>query len=177
MVGYEPEQPVAFSHAVHVQQLGMDCRFCHTAVEVSAGAGIPSTQTCVACHGEGRILSESARLAPVRESWKTGLPIPWVRVHRLPDYVYFHHAVHVQRGVSCTSCHGNVAGMEAVRAVKPLTMGWCLQCHRQPEKFLSFSNEIFRVSPQPQGSGGGEGVILKSLPGCQPSVSCGACHR
>ncbi len=170
-VGYEPEQPVSFSHALHVRQLGMDCRFCHASVEVAARADLPVTQTCIGCHGEGRILSHSPRLAPVRESWRSGLPIPWVRVHQLPDYVYFNHAAHVHRGVGCASCHGNVGEMETVREVKPLTMAWCLQCHRQPEKFLSLPGQG-PLCPSLQGS---TEMILKSSLG--PPVSCGGCHR
>jgi cytochrome c7-like protein len=165
-VGYEPQQPVSFSHALHVQQLGMDCRFCHTSAEVSARAGLPSTQTCIGCHGEGRILSGSPRLAPVLESWNSRLPIPWVQVHQLPDYVYFNHAAHVHRGVDCVSCHGNVGQMEAVRDVKPLTMAWCLQCHRDPEKFLYPPERSLDVCPFPQK----EGKL-------SPPVSCGGCHR
>ena len=167
-VGYEPEQPVSFSHALHVQQLGMDCRYCHTAAEFSARAGLPSTQTCIGCHGEGQILSQSPRLAPVRESWSSGLPIPWVGVHQLADYVYFNHAAHVNRGVNCTSCHGNMAEMEVVREVQPLTMAWCLQCHRQPEKFLTADpNCPFSTARPPSISG----------MGMSPPVSCGGCHR
>ncbi|PWU08638.1 MAG: cytochrome C, partial [Verrucomicrobia bacterium] len=141
-----------------------------TAVEFSARAGLPPTQTCIGCHGEGQILSQSPRLAPMRESWKSGLPIPWVNVHRLPDYVYFNHAAHVNRGVDCLSCHGNVAGMGVVREVQPLTMAWCLQCHRQPEKFLRPSTDAALNCPFSI-------AAPASVSGVSPPVSCGGCHR
>lgn len=174
-MGYRPEQPVSFSHALHVRQLGMDCRFCHSSVEVAARADLPATQTCISCHGKGRILSKSPRLVPVLESWNSGLPIRWVRVHSLPDYVYFHHAAHVRRGVSCMSCHGNVGWMEVTQVRKPLTMAWCLQCHREPEKFLRLPERGGDSCPFPMGEGGVGGG--KSGSGMQPPVSCGGCHR
>ena len=105
-VGYQPTQPVAFDHSLHVNQLGMDCRYCHTGVEKSSHSNVPSTQTCMNCHTQ--IKSQSPKLSAVRESWKTGNPVPWVRIHKAPDYVYFNHAVHVNRGVSCVACHGHV---------------------------------------------------------------------
>jgi hypothetical protein len=139
-VGYAPEQPVPFSHKVHVGQLGMDCQYCHTQVTESKYANIPATQTCMNCHGQ--ILTDSENLAPVRESWETGLPIEWVKVHMLPDYAYFNHAAHVNVGVGCESCHGRVDRMEIVYQAMPLSMGWCLDCHREPEKHVRPVSEI-----------------------------------
>jgi len=130
-VGYQPEQPVAYSHALHAGQLGIDCRYCHNTVETSGKASIPPTQTCMNCHTN--IHKDSPKLAPVRESYAAGTPVEWVRVHDLPDYSYFNHAAHVNRGVSCVSCHGRVDRMEVVYQHEALSMGWCLECHRHPE--------------------------------------------
>jgi hypothetical protein len=133
-VGYQPVQPVAFSHAIHVDQLGMDCRYCHSAVEKSWFSNIPATSTCMACHSQ--VLKDDPKLALVRESAATGTPIPWVQVHRVPDYVYFNHAVHVTRGISCVECHGPVHKMDEVYHAKPLSMAFCLDCHRNPAEFI-----------------------------------------
>lgn len=133
-VGYQPDQPVPYSHALHVGQLGLDCRYCHTNVEQSAHANVPNTQTCMNCHSQ--IETQSVRLLPVRESWATGQPIQWVKVHHIPDYAHFSHAVHVNVGVGCETCHGRVDQMEVVRQVEPLSMSWCLDCHRSPEEYL-----------------------------------------
>jgi len=133
-VGYQPQQPVAFSHAMHAGELGMDCRYCHTTVEHAAMAALPPTQTCMNCHSA--ILPDSEKMRPVLESYRTGMPILWVKVHDLPDYAYFNHAAHVRVGVSCVSCHGRVDRMEQVRQVQPLSMLWCLACHREPEENL-----------------------------------------
>jgi hypothetical protein len=133
-VGYQPEQPVPYSHVLHVGQLGMDCRYCHNHVETSEHANVPSTQTCMNCHSQ--IRTESVNLLPVRESWATGEPIEWVNVHHLPDYAQFSHAVHVNVGVGCETCHGRVDQMEVVYQAEPLSMGWCLACHRNPEERL-----------------------------------------
>jgi len=133
-VGYAPIQPVPYSHELHAGQLGMDCRYCHGDAEKSAHASIPPTQTCMGCHGQ--IRTESLRLLPVRESWATGRPIEWVKVNHLPDYAHFSHAVHVNVGVGCESCHGRIDQMEVVYQVSPMSMAWCLDCHRAPEEHL-----------------------------------------
>ena len=127
-VGYRPRQPVPYSHKLHAGDLGIDCRYCHYSVEKSAVANIPPTSVCMNCHT--LILPESEKLLPVRESWATGEPIKWVRIHKIGEYAYFNHSIHIDRGVSCISCHGNVADMEVVEQKKPLSMGWCLECHR-----------------------------------------------
>ena len=130
-VGYQPVQPVAFSHAIHVDQLGFDCRYCHNGVEKSWYSNIPASATCMNCHSQ--VLKDDPRLALVRESAQPGNPpIPWVQIHRVPDFVYFNHSVHVNRGVSCVSCHGQINLMDEVYEVKPLSMTFCLDCHRHP---------------------------------------------
>lgn len=139
-VGYAPRQPVPFSHAMHVGELGMDCRYCHTTVDQTDFAAIPATQVCIACHAPGDeaagVKKQSAALRPVHESYETGQPIEWINVHDTPDFVYFNHSAHVNRGVSCVECHGRVDTMEIVYQAESMSMAWCLDCHRQPEKHL-----------------------------------------
>lgn len=127
---YMPEQPIPFSHAVHAGKLGMDCRYCHNTVEQTSHAAVPPTTTCINCHTV--IHKDSKKLEPLFESYASGDPIEWVRVHDLPGYSYFNHAAHVNRGVGCVECHGRVDKMEVVYQAKPLSMGWCLDCHRNP---------------------------------------------
>ena len=134
-MGYQPEQPVPYSHALHAGELGIDCRYCHNTVETAAKAAIPPTQTCMNCHTTvshrlARSCCRSARATP------PACRCEWVRVHDLPDYVYFNHSAHVRRGVGCVTCHGRVDTMEVVYQVEPLSMGWCLDCHRNPEQHL-----------------------------------------
>ena len=130
-VGYQPVQPVPYSHALHVGKLGMDCRYCHTTVDKAGMAAIPPTQVCMNCHKA--IFLNSPKLAEVRKSYVEGSPVLWIKVHDLADYVYFNHSAHVTSGVGCIECHGPVQQMEVVRTVKPMNMAWCLECHRQPE--------------------------------------------
>lgn len=146
-VGYAPLQPVAFSHNVHAEQLGLDCRYCHAGVEQSWYSPVPASSVCLNCHVQ--VLKDDPRLAPARESVATGTPIPWVQVHKLPDYVHFNHAVHVRRGVSCFSCHGPVHQMDEVREAKSLSMTFCLDCHRRPEAHLRPPAEVFHLNWQP----------------------------
>ncbi len=129
-VGYQPVQPIPFSHALHAGEMGMDCRYCHSTVERSRHAAIPPTQTCMNCHVQ--VMKESPGLIPLWESYETGMPVEWIRVHDLPDYAYFSHSAHVTRGVSCVSCHGRVDAMAEVYQQETLSMGWCLDCHRNP---------------------------------------------
>jgi hypothetical protein len=133
-VGYDPIQPVAFPHTVHVTQLGIDCRYCHNGVEKSWYSNIPATSVCMNCHNQ--VLKDDDRLAVVRASAASGKPIPWVQVNKIPDYAYFNHSVHVNRGVSCVECHGQVNHMDEVFRAKPLSMSFCLNCHRDPAKHL-----------------------------------------
>jgi hypothetical protein len=123
-------QPVAFDHRHHVRDDGIDCLYCHPGAETSAVAGVPTTELCMGCHGQ--VWPDSPQLAPVRASWESGVAIGWRRVHDLPDHVYFHHGVHVRAGIDCARCHGRVELMARVERVAPLTMGWCLDCHRSP---------------------------------------------
>lgn len=139
-------QPVAFSHEHHVGGLGIDCRYCHTSVETSAFAGIPPSATCMNCHSQ--IWSNSPMLEPVRVSYRTGKPIEWTRVHELPDYVNFNHSIHVNKGVGCVSCHGRVDQMPLTWQAEPLTMQWCLDCHRQPEKYVRPRDQVFEMNWQ-----------------------------
>ncbi|MDX1583789.1 MAG: cytochrome c3 family protein, partial [Thermoanaerobaculia bacterium] len=134
-------QPVPFSHQHHVTGLGLDCRYCHTSVEDSSFAGIPPTQTCMNCHSQ--IWTNADMLEPVRESWRTNTPLIWNRVHRLADFVRFNHSIHVNNGIGCVSCHGRVDQMPLVQQVEPLTMSWCLDCHRNPEKFIRPQEKVF----------------------------------
>jgi len=147
-VGYAPEQPVPYSHQLHVGQLGMDCRYCHNTVEKANFAAIPPTQTCMNCHqavktqvsdpdpaNAGKLI-DNPRLKALPDSWKKGTAVSWTKVHDLPDYAYFPHQSHVAAGVSCVECHGRVDRMEVVYQAKPLSMSWCLDCHRAPEKVL-----------------------------------------
>ncbi|QDU72692.1 cytochrome c3 family protein [Mucisphaera calidilacus] len=140
--GYRPEQPVPYSHELHAGELGMDCTYCHTTVEDAAFAAIPPTQTCINCHNPetdaAGLRKNSDKLQPVYESYRTGKPVKWVKVHDLADYSYFNHSAHVNKGVGCYSCHGRVdkMGEEGVYQVENLSMGWCIECHREPEKHL-----------------------------------------
>ncbi len=147
-VGYQPVQPVPFPHNVHVAQLGMDCRYCHSFVEVAAHSNVPTTQVCMNCHSQ--VQKDNPKLLPVRDSWTTGKPIQWVQIHKTPDYVYFNHSVHVNRGVSCVECHGKVNEMEVVEHAKPHSMKWCLECHRAPEDHLRPVDQVTNLNWQPE---------------------------
>ncbi len=143
------DQPIPFSHAHHVGGLGLDCRYCHTSVEKSSFAGIPPTKICMNCHSE--VWSTSPMLEPVRESFRTGQSIRWTRVHDLPDYVYFNHSIHVNKGIGCESCHGRVDRMPLTWQVNSLQMEWCLDCHRDPAKNLRPREFITTMGYQPEG--------------------------
>lgn len=143
-VGYQPVQPVPYSHRTHVDQLGLDCRYCHTGVEKSWYANIPSPSVCMNCHSQ--VLANDARLAPIRDSYKSGEPIDWVQIHKTSDFVYFNHAVHVNRGVGCVSCHGQINEMVEVRHEKPLTMAFCLDCHRNPAPNLRPIDQVYSMN-------------------------------
>ncbi len=173
-IGYAPEQPIPYSHRLHVGQLGMDCRYCHNWVEVSDHSNIPATQTCMNCHGQ--IRTESLALLPVRESWATGQPVQWVKVHHLPDYAQFSHAVHVTGGVGCETCHGRIDQMEVVQQVEPLSMGWCLECHRQPELYLRPTEEITTMGYVQPATFVERNLERIRTEGIQPPTNCSACH-
>jgi hypothetical protein len=170
-------QPVLFSHRHHVGGLGLDCRFCHAAVETAATAGMPSTETCMGCHAQ--VWPRATELAPVRESLRTNMPIRWNRVHDLPDFVYFNHSIHVQKGIGCVSCHGQVNDMPLVRQTQPLTMAWCLQCHRAPEKQIRPREEVFNMAWVPPPDREERGRQLVHEYGIDPTriTNCYSCHR
>jgi hypothetical protein len=142
--GQRPDQPVPFSHKHHVEGLGLQCQYCHTSVEKSSYAGIPPTKTCMNCHSQ--IWTDAQLLEPVRESWATGKSINWIRVHDLPDYVYFNHEIHVNKGIGCASCHGRVDEMPLMYEENTLQMEWCLNCHRDPGKNLRPTSEIYNMA-------------------------------
>ncbi len=174
-IGYAPEQPVPYSHALHAGDLDIDCRYCHTSVESSARANLPPTATCMNCHAT--IKTQSDKLALVRASFDTGTPIPWVAVHDLPDFVYFNHAGHVQSGVSCVSCHGRVDRMEVVAQAAPLNMGWCLECHRAPEANLRPVEFVTDLAWVPDEDPVVLGTRLRAEHRINPSTDCTTCHR
>lgn len=174
-VGYQPVQPVPYSHAVHAGRLGIDCRYCHTGVETAARAGVPPTQTCMNCHA--KIRAESPKLLPVRESYATGMPIPWIRVHDLPDYVYFDHSAHVRRGVGCVECHGRIDQMEVVYQSQTLSMGWCLDCHRNPAPRLRPPELVTKMDWAPTEDPSVLGRRLQEELNIRPSTDCSTCHR
>ena len=174
-MGYAPEQPVPYSHALHAGDLGIDCRYCHASVETTAKANIPPTATCMNCHST--IKTESEKLAVVRQSAETGEPIQWVRVHDLPDYAYFNHAGHIQSGVGCVSCHGRVDRMEVVEQVEPLTMGWCLECHRNPDANLRPREYVTDMEWVAAGDPAVLGAELRVKNDISPSTNCTTCHR
>ncbi len=176
-VGYRPKQPVPYSHKLHAGDLGMDCRYCHIGVEKSAHASVPATSTCMNCHTQ--VAAKSEKLLPVRESYATNKPVEWVKVHKVPDFAYFNHSVHVNVGVGCKSCHGNVAQMDerGVMQVEQLSMGWCLDCHRNPEPHLRPKSEVTNmdwVAPANQKEFAAKLISEKKI---KPPVDCGACHR
>ena len=173
--GYAPEQPVPYSHALHVGQLGIDCRYCHTSVETAARANVPPTATCLNCHRT--IKTESELLAPVRASEAANEPLQWICVHDLPDFVYFNHAGHIQSGVGCKSCHGRIDRLEVVYQAEGLNMSWCLRCHREPEAHLRPLDKVTVMDWRPDGDPEELGARLRQERGVDPSTDCGTCHR
>ena len=174
-VGYRPIQPVPYSHKVHAGDLGIDCRYCHTSVENQAHANVPPTRTCMNCHS--MVNTESDSLVLVRSSFVTGEPIEWVRVHNLPDYAYFNHAPHLQAGVGCITCHGDVSKMDVVMLKEPLSMGWCLDCHKSPDQHLRPTTEITNMDwrrPANHTQWLADWLDERKL---DPPINCSGCHR
>ena len=169
------EQPVPFSHQHHVGGIGIDCRYCHTTVEISNSANIPSTKICMNCHSQ--IWTTSPTLEPVRESFRKDKSIPWIRVHDLPDYAYFNHSIHVNKGVGCSTCHGRVDRMPLVWQHASLQMEWCLDCHRQPEKYVRPREEVFDMEYQPPADQIELGRRLVKEYKIQSLTHCSTCHR
>jgi hypothetical protein len=184
-VGIAREQPVPFSHQHHVNELGIDCRYCHTSVEDSSFAGIPPTKTCMNCHSQ--IWTGSEMLAPVRESYRTGKSLNWTRVHKLGEFCYFNHSIHVAKGVGCSTCHGRVDTMPLVRQEKSLLMEWCLDCHRAPEQYVRPREMIYKMDftfrdakddegkPYPDQITMGKALLEKY--DIRSKISCNTCHR
>lgn len=187
-VGYQPNQPVPFSHALHAGQLKMDCRYCHNTVYDAAHAAVPPTATCINCHSpqndEGitalaAVHADSRDLAPIHESWKTGRSVAWMRVHNLPEFVYFNHAAHVNSGVSCKTCHGRIDQMEVVYQAEELSMAWCIGCHRNPDPHLRPVDKVTQLDWEPPEGHDQEAFAKahKEKLNINPQVSCAVCHR
>jgi hypothetical protein len=168
-------QPVQFDHRHHIQDDLIDCRYCHTTVDTAPSAGIPSTELCLNCHSQ--VWNKSPLLDLVRASYYANEPIPWVRVHRLPDFVYFNHAVHVNKGVGCAECHGRVDLMPAIQQDQPLTMGWCMDCHRNPFPRLRPLDQVTNMSWQPEGDPEALGRELAKQNNVRSRTDCYTCHR
>lgn len=170
-------QPVPFSHVHHVGDLGLDCRYCHTGVETSPVAGVPPTHVCMTCHSQ--LYTQTAMLAPVRESIAEDRPIRWNKVNKLPDYVYFDHSIHIAKGVGCSTCHGAVDQMPLMRQAAPLTMGWCLNCHRDPTPYLRPQSAVFDPDWKPPADQAEQGrkLLVKYLIDNHHLTDCSVCHR
>lgn len=177
-VGYEPKQPIAFSHKLHSSDLGIDCLYCHSQAEKSPHAGVPSTQTCMVCH-EQQANKDYLSLAPLKQSWmgggSAGVPIQWKRVHKVGDYAYFDHSAHISAGVGCKSCHASVDQMQVVRQQEPLSMGWCLECHRNPAPHLRPQSEVTNMNFDHNSYKEVAEARAKMLNA--PVESCSGCHR
>jgi ssDNA-binding Zn-finger/Zn-ribbon topoisomerase 1 len=170
------EQPVPFNHEHHVAQLGIDCRYCHTSVEKSDFAGMPPTSTCINCHKQ--IWNQAQMLAPVRASFATGEPLRWSRVHDLPDFVYFNHGIHVAKGVGCATCHGRVDRMPLMSQYASLQMEWCLDCHRDPSRFLRPREEVFNMAWTPGPNHDPKSLMREyNIRSSAILTSCSTCHR
>ena len=174
-VGVARTQPVQFSHKHHVSDDGIDCRYCHTSVEESSFAGIPSTKICMNCHTQ--IWAESPILEPVRESFRTGKSLEWTRVNNLPGFVYFDHSIHVHKGVGCATCHGRVDQMPLMWRENTLYMEWCLECHRNPERFVRPREQVFSMDWQPPSDQIALGQKLVQQYKIESLTSCSVCHR
>ena len=174
-VGYQPEQPIPYSHRLHAGELGIDCRYCHYNVENASHANIPSAELCLNCHG--MIKTDSIYIKQIQEHVDNNTPIDWVNVHMLPDYAYFNHSRHVNSGVSCVQCHGRVDQMEVVRQVSSLSMGWCLECHRNPENYVWPKEKVTKLWWTPDENNVVMGKRLVEEYHLSPKQECSICHR
>lgn len=176
-IGYAPIQPVPFSHAQHVQEIGLDCRYCHSNVDKSAHSNVPAAQTCMNCHAT--IKPDSPALAVVKESYEKGTPVPWVWIHKTPDYAFFNHSIHVNRGVSCVECHGKVNEMDTVTHMQPFSMEFCLDCHRDPAPRLREPKDVYNLDSQNLAAQGRETDAARLIHDWKvmPPQSCSGCHR
>jgi len=176
-VGYAPVQPVPYDHSLHAGQLGLDCRYCHNNVDQSGFANLPTSQTCMNCHKQ--VKPQSPLLAVVRASYESGEPVPWVQVHKAPDYVYFNHAAHVDRGIGCVECHGKINEMPVVYHAKSLSMKFCLTCHRDPAQFLRTPADVYNLDAPTLVEQGRATAAARFVHDwkIKPPESCSGCHR
>ncbi len=174
-VGYTPVQPVLYSHKFHAGELKLDCRYCHTGVETTALAGVPPTQTCMNCHTV--VKKGSEKLTKIIDSWENNTPMEWVRVHKSPDYVYFDHSAHVTVGVGCSTCHGDVESMEVISQEKSLSMGWCVECHKDPAMYLRPMDQITNTKWTPSEDQHAYGSWIMNELDISPPLDCSGCHR
>jgi hypothetical protein len=174
-VGYRPVQPVPYSHRLHVGELGLDCRYCHASVEMSPVANVPPTRTCMNCHA--LVKKDSEQLAPIRDSAQSGRPMRWIRVHKLPDFAYFAHNAHLAAGIGCVTCHGRIDEMETVTQMKPLSMSWCLDCHRNPGPYRRPVSEITNMKWTPPRDVQMLATQLDRARPVNPPTDCSGCHR
>jgi hypothetical protein len=174
-VAVAPDQPVPFSHKHHVTDDGIDCRYCHTSVESSSFAGLPPTETCMSCHSQ--IWNNASMLEPVRASYRTGESLSWTRVHDLPDFVYFNHSIHVNKGIGCATCHGRIDLMPLTRKVNTLYMNWCVNCHRNPEQYVRPRDQVFNMAYEPPPDQLELGRKLVNEYKIQKLTDCWTCHR
>ena len=174
-VGVVREQPVPFSHKHHVGDAGIDCRYCHTSVEESAVAGIPPTETCMNCHSQ--LWKDAPLLEPVRESYRTGKPLEWTRVHDLPDFAYFNHSIHIAKGIGCSTCHGQVDDMPLMWRESTLQMKWCLDCHRNPEPHIRPPGEIYNMNWKPEDDPDFDAAEQMIALHVKSKTNCSVCHR
>jgi len=171
-IGYQPTQPVPYSHALHAGELGIDCRYCHSTVERAGEAAVPPAAVCMNCHTQ--VKKDSEILLPIRQAYAEGAPVHWTRVTDLPDYVYFNHEAHVNAAVGCETCHGRIDQMVKVYQHASLTMGWCLDCHRNPEPNLRKPENVTVMGYTPAK---GEGAAVKQANNVRPPLNCSTCHR
>ena len=169
------EQPLQFSHMHHVTDDGIDCRYCHTSVETSSFAGIPPTKTCMNCHSV--LFANASFLEPVRASFRDNRPLHWIRVHDLPDFVYFNHSIHVKKGIGCESCHGRVDQMPLMYQENSLLMEWCINCHKNPQDYVRPRSEITTMGYRPAVAQSVLGPQLVKEYGINPPLNCSTCHR
>lgn len=175
-LGQPVHQPIPFSHKHHVGDDGIDCRYCHTTVETAAFAGMPSSHTCLSCHSQ--LYTDAGVLQPLRDSAASGQPIVWNRVHKLPDFVYFDHSIHIAKGVACLECHGRVDQMPLTWRAAPLQMQWCLACHRNPAPHLHARGDVFRMDLAPTSADEAQSLArLMRLQSTQRLTDCSTCHR
>lgn len=174
-VGFQPAQPIPFSHPLHADTLGMDCRYCHSMVERSPHANIPTTQQCMNCHQ--LVATDKPSIAPLLKSWETNTPVQWKRVHKIPDYAYFNHSAHLAAGVACISCHGDVTKMTTVAQAEPLSMSWCLDCHRNPAPNLRPPDQVTNMKWKPPANQPQWVSQFMADKKIKPPVDCSGCHR